>query len=431
MSQSINRYHDYYVGIDIGYRFHEAACISSTSFVGDNQSWKKSKTIKFNSDGEGINKLLSFLQQFSSEPSRFCLLLEPTGGYFGYILIQAMMLYGYKVNLVENKAVKDFREKSLGIREKSDAIDCRVMAYLAFQKALTPSLFGIRLMDVSMPVQNLCKALVADRWSLQKQLNSRKMQLKQLLCVTHPELKSVFDTNKVGLTLRRLIKKYPTTSDLAQVSVDALYKDFLALGGRYRAKEKCTNLRKLLDSAIMIDVPFFVSRQRMIIDDIERLEQSISYIDSQIKEIIDNHPYKHILWSLPAKGYVWACTLVGVIGNIDRFNNYKQFKKYVGFSVENKTSGISVRASRLSYQGSRLTRRVLFQMTMYLVSPLGGENPFKVHYHRLVKRNMPRMKAVCNVAGKLAQVMYGCLKYNRLYDPILHSQAMQIERPMV
>jgi transposase len=416
----------FYVGIDIGYIFHEASCIPSTSFVDEKQSWKKSKTIKFNSNGDGITKLVSFLQQFSSEPSSFCVLLEPTGGYFGYILIQAMMKFGYKVHLVENKAVKDFREKSLGINEKSDAIDCRVMAYLAFQKALTPSLFGIRLMEHSMPIQNLCKALVADRWSLQKQLNTRKAQFKQLLCVTHPELKSIFDINKVGLTVRQLIKKYPTISSLAQVSEDDLYRDFLEFGGRYRAKEKCTVLRKLLDSAILIDVPFFVSRQKMIIDDIERLEHNLAYLDDQIKEIVDSHPYKPILWSFPIKGYIWACTLVGVIGSIDRFNNYKKFKKYVGYSVDNKTSGISVRTSRLSYHGSRLTRRVLFQMTMCLISPLGGDNPFKTHYERLVSRGMPKMKALCNVAGKLAQVMYGCLKYSRFYDAVIHAQSMRI-----
>jgi transposase len=215
---------------------------------------------------------------------------------------------------------------------------------------------------------------------------------------------------------------------LAQVSEDDLYRDFLEFGGRYRAKEKCTILRKLLDSAILIDVPFFVSRQKMILDDIERLEHNITYIDEQIKEIVDTHPYKPILWSFPIKGYVWACTLIGVIGNIDRFNNYKKFKKYVGYSVENKTSGVSVRASRLSYQGSRLTRRVLFQMTMSLISPLGGDNPFKTHYQRLVGRGMPKMKALCHVAGKLAQVIYGCLKNNRLYDANVHASAMEILR---
>ncbi len=213
-----DRFHDYYVGIDIGYKFHEASCIPKDSFYDRKQSWKKSETIKFNSDGDGICRLLSFLKSYSAEPSNFCLLLEPTGGYFGYVLIQAMIKAGYQVNLVENRAVKDFREKSLGLWEKSDAIDCRVMAYLAFQKSLTPSLFGIRMMEYYQPLQNLCKAIAADRWSTQKQLNSRKRQFQQLLSVTYPELKTVFDIAKAGIALRRLIKKYPTLRDLAGAS---------------------------------------------------------------------------------------------------------------------------------------------------------------------------------------------------------------------
>lgn len=162
----------------------------------------------------------------------------------------------------------------------------------------------------------------------------------------------------------------------------------------------------------------------MLIEDIERLEQIIACLDSQIREIVDNHPYKPILWSLPAKGYIWACTLIGVIGNVNRFSNYKQFKKYVGFTAEGKTSGVSVRASRMSYHGARPTRRVLFQMTMFLISPRGGDNPFKEHYKRLIDRDMPKMKAIGHVAGKLAQVMYSCLKYGRTYDLAVHRMAL-------
>ncbi len=418
------RFHDYYVGVDIGYKFHEASCIPKDFFCDEKQSWKKSETIKFNSDGDGTSKLLSFLKKFSDKPSSFCLLLEPTGGYFGYVLIQAMIKAGYQVNLVENRAVKDFREKSLGIWEKSDAIDCRVMAYLAFQKALTPSLFGIRMMEYYQPLQNLCKAISADRWSTQRQLDSRKRQFQQLLSVTYPELKTVFDIAKAGVTLRRLIKKYPTLRDLAGASGETIYKDLLEFGGRFQAKSKSATLRKLLDNAIIIDMPFFVSRQKMLIEDIERLEQILACLDGQIKEIVDNHPYKPIFWSLPAKGYIWACTLIGVIGNVNRFSNYKQFKKYVGFTAESKTSGISVRATRMSHHGARPARRVLFQMTMFLISPNGGDNLFKEHYKRLVDRDMPKMKAIGHVAGKLAQVMFGCLKKDRLYESLVHQKAL-------
>jgi len=37
-----------------------------------------------------------------------------------------------------------------------------------------------------------------------------------------------------------------------------------------------------------------------------------------------------------------ACTLIGAIGDVERFSNYLEFKKYLGVAAENKTSGISV-----------------------------------------------------------------------------------------
>jgi hypothetical protein len=56
-------------------------------------------------------------------PKGFFILLEPTGGNYGYIIMKALIDIGYTLYQVKNKAVKDFRESSLGIKEKSDEID--------------------------------------------------------------------------------------------------------------------------------------------------------------------------------------------------------------------------------------------------------------------------------------------------------------------
>lgn len=64
-----------------------------------------------------------------------------------------------------------------------------------------------------------------------------------------------------------------------------------------------------------------------------------------------------------------ACTLIGAIGDVERFSNYLEFKKYLGVAAENKTSGISVSKSRQIYEGVRDTRRILFLMVLVLISP--------------------------------------------------------------
>ncbi|WMT40477.1 transposase [Paenibacillus sp. D2_2] len=116
-----------------------------------------------------------------------------------------------------------------------------------------------------------------------------------------------------------------------------------------------------------------------------------------------------------------ACTFIGAIGDVERFSTYLEFKKYLGVAAENKISGTSVFKSRQTYEGVRDTRRVLFLMTLLLISPKISENSFRVYYKRLVERGMAKRKAIGHVGGKIAQVLYSCLKNNEPYDPFKHA----------
>ncbi|MFC8689423.1 transposase [Brevibacillus porteri] len=46
-----------------------------------------------------------------------------------------------------------------------------------------------------------------------------------------------------------------------------------------------------------------------------------------------------------------------------------EFKKYLGVTAENKTSGTSVAKTRQTYECVRDTRRILFLMILVLISP--------------------------------------------------------------
>jgi transposase len=418
----------WYAGIDIGYKFHEAACIPFEVFCRRNDSWKRTKTLKFNSDSEGIHALLEALAEASPNPKEFCVLMEPTGGFYGFVVMKVLQEHGYNVFYVENKGVKDFREKTLGIAEKTDRIDAKVMAYMGWHKELHPELKNVRLVNPEAPAQAVFKALVADRWSLNKQLTRRKNQLQQIFSVTNPELKSVFTSGTATKSMRRLVTKYPSGQDMAKATEEELRQALVSAGARSVAAKKSGDLKALLDKTQAISIPHFIRRQNMLIQDMDRIEAIIAELDIDIKELVDSHPWKDILWSFPVMSYTWACTIIGSIGDVDRFSNYKQFKRYVGFSSENKKSGTSVHSTRLSYSGVRETRRVLFQMVMTMLTPNAGDNVFKIYFNALVERKMVKMKAMGHVAGKFAQVLYGCLKKGELYNREIHARGMGMIR---
>ncbi|MGK5509124.1 hypothetical protein [Brevibacillus formosus] len=109
-----NKWYEFYVGLDIGADFHVAACIPFGKFRNEKE-WKRQKTMKFHSDSKGIIDFLSELRNiretFGVTPSDFFILLEPIGGHYSYLVMKVLLDEGYHLFQVENKSVKDFRER--------------------------------------------------------------------------------------------------------------------------------------------------------------------------------------------------------------------------------------------------------------------------------------------------------------------------------
>ena len=62
--QESRKFYQFYVGIDIGASFHVASCIRYDAFLDPKGiAWKRTKTLKFNSDSVGIAEFLSAFKQ--------------------------------------------------------------------------------------------------------------------------------------------------------------------------------------------------------------------------------------------------------------------------------------------------------------------------------------------------------------------------------
>lgn len=427
-------FHRFYVGIDIGYKFHVAACIQRELFLDPNQSWKRAKTLKFNSDSEGLSLILSALEQVSGNPRDFFILMEPTGGHYAYVVMKLLMERGYDLFQVENRAVKDFRERTLKIQEKSDQIDSRVMAYMGFYRAWNPGLVSVQVVTPVSSEQVLFRTLVRDRWLLNQQLTRRKNQIQQMFAVTNPDFKEVF-SKPARPTVLKLAQKYPTAKEIASASEAELRQALIEVGARGSATRAAHELKSRPTEMVLVDAPQLVRRQNWLIGEAQRTTDAIEDLDKDIHLLLHGdpdrnlppHPYTDLLFSMPVMSDVLACTLIGVIGDIERFKTYRQFTKYLGFAPENSKSGISLDKTRLTYSGVRDARRVLFQMVLVMISPKGGNNVFQAYYRSRLGdstgRHVSKMSVIGHVCGKLAHVIYGCLKSGRPYDAKVHAQA--------
>src|SRR6266540_1885875 len=105
-------------------------------------------------------------------PRDFLILLEPTGSY-GLTVLLYLLGKGYRVLQVENRAVKDYREKIFGSETKTDDTDARLMARMGFLHELVGAEFSIQPVLLMNPDAGALRGMVHDLTKLQKEITRR------------------------------------------------------------------------------------------------------------------------------------------------------------------------------------------------------------------------------------------------------------------
>jgi len=134
-----------------------------------------------------------------------------------------------------------------------------------------------------------------------------------------------------------------------------------------------------------------------------------------LRKEVRARPYGGIPLSFPHFGEVIAATIIGIIKNMDRWPNKKKFEKALGVYSSLRQSGASKGRTRQGKEGSRHGRRVLFQACLGCIRTNVPDDDFKDYYTRQVLQGKPKMKALVSTMGKLAEIVYHCLKVGELY----------------
>lgn len=419
----------YYVGIDVGYREHVACCIPLALFNPGKgkERWRSAKCPKFASSSTGYKVLQRYLDIHSQNPADFIILHEATGGHYALSLTTYLRNRGYSVWQVDNRAVKDYRVKIFGGQTKTDDMDARLMARMAFLHEAVGEEFTIQASASISTDAMFLRSLTTDRWRLSKEMTRCKNQLQQTLSGTFPELKEFFSMGTAVKTCRALLGKYPTPGELAQADLEDLEAILDEVHNKKFRKQLPALIEAARHSAGVVPTTQGLWRQDWLLKRLTDLDDSLKNLDEGLEQFVDAHPWTPIFKSLPAYSPIWTATLIGVIGDIQRFSTLESLRAYLGFAPKMQQSGSSVNSSSLSHLGVRDSRRVLFQMMLGLISPSAKPNVFRELYDRYHKqRGKPGLKAIGTLCGKLAGVIYICLKNERPYDQATHRQALRL-----
>jgi len=305
---------------------------------------------------------------------------------------------------LETKAIKGARERFLDDENKSDTIDSVSAAYLLYLRDLHGLSFRISAMTPGLGSRAAAlNSLTLQRWQFNKLANQATNRLHQFLLAVFPEGEARYFKQLLMIT-----PHYPTPRDI-------LASNGLQSIGKLRQKDR-ENMLELAANTVGVPGDIY----QWVIKDLSVQRTEVlakrDALTSILRTQVATHPYGDILLSFPFLGEITAATIIGIIKDIDRWPDKKKFKKALGVYSSLTQSGTSLGRTRQGKEGSRHGRRVLFQGCLGCIRTNTSDNDFKDYYLRQVARGKPRMKVLVATMGKLAEIIYYCLKAGEPYQ---------------
>jgi len=234
-------------------------------------------------------------------------------------------------------------------------------------------------------------------------------QLETILYSANPTLMR-YKKGDLPNWLLELIIQCPTADKLAKAKPEKLAKiPYLSLA---RATELVAEADQNIASATDRNAEILVSQ---IAIQIKSFDQNIKS-QMQLIERDLTCPEIELLKSFKGISTTSAIGLLLEIETIERFPTVKGFSCYFGLHPKFKQSGDKVIGVRMSKQGSKNMRKILFNIAKGAIT----YNPLIMAvYEKKLSHGMKKMAAIGVCMHKILRIIYGMLKHKQEYNPLI------------
>jgi len=266
----------------------------------------------------------------------------------------------YNVSYIDNIQMHNFAKLHF-YYVKNDKVDAKLIALYLLSGHKTVEIVKFdELKDLSKVYQSTIK-----------QLTRYKLMFKSQLNVIFPELEKEFSIQSFR-AIASLLSKHPTPEKIAELEAGEINK-FLA------NKAKSEKIKRLAGESIGIkDTPLFSFKNNIKI--IIFYQSLIDKLKAEMSANLAKTPYCKLLDEF---GYnvISLATIVGEIGDIRRFSNYKKLVKYCGLDVSEKQSGRAKSVNCfITKRGNKTLRFTFYNLVL---THLRNENNISNFYYRL------------------------------------------------
>lgn len=242
---------------------------------------------------------------------------------------------------------------------------------------------------------------------LTKQRTQLFNQLETIIYSAYPDILTYCRDNTPDWVLS-FLQQYPTAAHAAQAQVADVAK--IPYVTKQRAQQLIHEAQNSVASATDE-----ISAQ-LISTMVGQIRQLNTTIKKQTKSLCNNCslPEVELLKSFPGIGEYAAIVLMLHIQTVHRFPNVKKLCAYFGVHPVFNESGDASSLFRMSKQGNREVRHILF------IAAFSGitHNPLiKEYYHRQLQKGLSGMAALGACIHKILRIIYSMLKSGQPFDP--------------
>ena len=242
---------------------------------------------------------------------------------------------------------------------------------------------------------------------LTKQRTQFLNQFKGLLYTSNPELLGYCQSETPAWVLKLAIK-YPSAARLKRANVKSVAK--IPFVSKEKAQQLATDAKRSVASATDTETEqLIIATARQII----HLNQTI---DTQSQRMINTCklPEVELLKTFDGISDKSAIGLIIEIQTVKRFATAKKLASFFGAHPVCKISGDGVGGIKMSKQGRKQPRHILYMITLAAIKC----NPLiKQIYEKHQRNGKHNMAAMGICMHKILRIIYGMLKHNKPFDP--------------
>ena len=325
--------------------------------------------------------------------------MEPTGHYWKNIAYY-LKNRGISLCLVNPYHVNKTKELEDNSPTKNDKKDAKIIAKLIYQGQYLTCMFEEELY-VNLRINS------NNRQDLKKQLITEKVRLIALLDEYFPELRNLF-SDVLGKSSLGILKNCPFPKDILSIGIEKVTEILKKATKNRVGIKKASLVYEAAENSIGIPVGLDGARYRLnlIIRNLEKFQEEINAVEILMNKYLFETGYSDYLLSIQGVGIVTAASFLAEIGDISKYDDYKQIQKIAGLNLKETSSGMKKGKTKISKRGRPNLRNILYQSSMIMVAK---NQAFKEIYEHLTKRQKNKLtgkQAVVALSVRLIKVMY-------------------------